>query len=100
MNIQNNIEMPFIKGQSGNPGGRPKENSVVKKLARDHGESAINKLVELLGCGVPGTELAAANALLDRGYGKPAQAIIGGGEDDPPIQVAEIVIRAVDAARD
>jgi len=36
----------------------------------------------------------------DRLEGKPAQAIIGGDEDDNPIQIAEIVIRAVDAAKD
>ena len=30
--------------------------------------------------------VAAAKDLLDRAHGKPAQAIIGGGEDDPPIR--------------
>lgn len=36
----------------------------------------------------------------DRLDGKPAQAIVGGGEDSEPIRIAEILIRAVDASRD
>lgn len=79
--------MPFEPGKSGNPGGRPKENAEVKELARKQGKTAIAKLVELLSCGESRTELAAAQALLDRGFGKPAQSIIGGDEDDPAIQV-------------
>lgn len=45
-------------------------------------------------------DLAALKEFGDRLDGKPAQAIIGGGEDDPAIKtVTEIVIRAVDANR-
>lgn len=92
--------MAFEKGQSGNPGGRPKESAEVKALAREHGPAAIAKLVELMNCGSPRTEVAAAQALLDRGYGKPAQAIIGGDDDDPAVKVlSEITIRAIDADR-
>ena len=36
---------PFKKGQSGNPGGRPKEIAEVKALARAHTITAINTLV-------------------------------------------------------
>jgi len=32
--------------------------------------------------------------------GKPAQAIIGGNDDDPPISIKEILIRGVDAVGD
>lgn len=76
--------MPFQKGQSGNPGGRPKEDAEVKELARQHGKKALKKLVALLECGEKRTELAAANALLDRGFGKPSQAITG--EDGGPVE--------------
>lgn len=92
--------MPFEPGKSGNPGGRPKESAEVKRLAQEHGPDAIKKLVELMDCGQPRTEVAAAQALLDRAYGKPAQAIIGGSEDDPPLAIKEILIRAVDATSD
>lgn len=78
--------MAFKPGQSGNPSGRPKENAEVKRLAQSHGIAAINKLVALMSSDDEKTQLAACQAILDRGFGKPAQAIIGGSEDDPPIK--------------
>jgi len=45
--------------------------------------------------------IAAFSQFRDTLDGKPAQAIIGGDDDDNPIKtVSEIIIRAVDAARD
>ena len=87
-------------GQSGNPGGRPRGCGRVRELAQQHTDLAIETLVDIC---KDKTNNAAARAtaaigLLDRGWGKPAQAIVGGDEDDPPIQLAEIVIRAIDAA--
>lgn len=77
--------MPFVKGQSGNPGGRPKEDAEVKKLAKEQGVSAIEKLVALMDCGDSRTELASAQALLDRGFGRPAQSLTVLGDDDAPL---------------
>ena len=61
----------FAPGQSGNPGGRPKDEHRVAELARSYTLEAIDTLVELLRDGkderVRGT---AAQALLDRGWGK------------------------------
>lgn len=88
--------MPFEKGQSGNPGGRPKEDAEVKALARQHGPAAIQKLAALMECGSPRTEAAAAIALLDRGYGKPAQTI--GGDPDAPLHVIQRVERVLKRA--
>ena len=79
--------MPFKKGQSGNPGGRPKEAAEVKELAREHGPAAIAKLAEHLNGDDGRLAQSAAVALLDRGYGKPAQTNILEGSEDNPIVV-------------
>src|SRR5262249_44537872 len=71
------IGRPFHKGQSGNPGGRPKEIAEVKELARQHMPAAIEALASIMNN--PNTSdaarVSAACALLDRGYGKPQQHI-------------------------
>lgn len=69
--------MPFKKGQSGNPKGRPKVDFEVREAAREHGEEAMNKLVELMRGEDARVAQAAANAILDRAFGKPAQSITG-----------------------
>ena len=40
--------MAFKKGESGNPGGRPKEVAEVRELARKHGPEAIERLAKLI----------------------------------------------------
>tara|TARA_B100001093_G_scaffold101075_1_gene93235 strand:- start:1372 stop:1644 length:273 start_codon:yes stop_codon:yes gene_type:complete len=61
----------FVPGQSGNPGGRPRDEHRVAELARSYTAEAIDTLVELMRHSkderVRGT---AAQALLDRGWGK------------------------------
>lgn len=71
--------MPFVKGQSGNPGGRPKVVGEVQELAREHTTQAIQTLVDIMSSAdaPPAARVAAANAVLDRGYGKPPQHISG-----------------------
>ena len=62
----------FPNRQSGNPGGRPRDEQKVAELARSYTREAIETLAELMRIGnderVRGT---AAQALLDRGWGKP-----------------------------
>ena len=67
--------MKFEKGKSGNPGGRPKENSEVRAAARLHGMTAIDKLVELINSDDQRIAVAASQAILDRGFGKPSQSM-------------------------
>lgn len=62
----------FKPGQSGNPSGRPRRAQAVEELARSFASAAINALAASLGD--PRTRVAAAVALLDRGYGKPRQS--------------------------
>ena len=67
--------MAFQKGKSGNPGGRPKEVAEVRELAKKHGPAAIERLVTLMDSENERTAVAACQALLDRGYGKPHASI-------------------------
>ena len=61
----------FLPGISGNPGGRPREVGHVRELAREHSEEAIETLVDLMRhAKSDAARGAAAQALLDRGYGK------------------------------
>jgi hypothetical protein len=75
------------KGQSGNPGGRPKVAAEVKELARNHGPAAVARLAKLMMSKNQRVAVAACVAILDRGYGKPAQAVAVTGEGGGPIEV-------------
>ena len=60
----------------------------VKKLARTKCPAAIDKLVALLASKDERIQLAAANSILDRGLGKPAQDVnVGGQENGIPVRL-------------
>jgi hypothetical protein len=67
----------WIKGTSGNPSGRTKEVGIVRDLAREHTTAAIETLVAICKDNKvsPSARVAAASALLDRGWGKASQAM-------------------------
>jgi hypothetical protein len=65
----------MLPGHSANPGGRPRVVAELRDLARAHTPDALKRLVELLHSKNEHTALAAARELLDRGYGKPVQAV-------------------------
>ncbi len=68
----------FVKGKSGNPGGRPKKTGPiieVEALAKSAGPDAIERLKYWMRQDDARASVAACNALLDRGFGKPNQTI-------------------------
>jgi HEAT repeat protein len=77
--------MPFVKGQSGNPGGRPKALQDIVQLCKEKSPEAIKRIISLVKSDDERVALAAAQTLLDRGFGKPMQQIEHSGE----ISIAE-----------
>lgn len=73
--------MPFAKGESGNPGGRAKvklsDGRTLTDLAREHTVEAMETLVAIMrNKKEPGsTRLAAADKVLNRGWGQAPQTI-------------------------
>jgi hypothetical protein len=101
---------PFIRGQSGNPGGRPKRPKTiearrviadVKVAARELTQQAIDTLAAIMNDPKvpPASRVSAATAILDRGHGKPTQAAEMGGRDGGPIETADVSAREIIAER-
>lgn len=73
----------------------------IRSLARGHTESAINVLAGIMNkTDAPeAARISAANSLLDRGWGKAAQPIEGGG-DDGAIELIHRIERVIVNAPD
>lgn len=67
--------MPFEKGKSGNPGGRPKEIQEVKSLARDYTAEGIERLAFWMRSDNAKASVSATAILLERAWGKAEQKI-------------------------
>lgn len=93
---------PFKKGQSGNPNGRPKlpdiRDALAKILADEKdGYTALEATLMALRAKAVRGDIRAAEALLDRAFGKPKQAIdhtTGGDKLVPNTITIELVNHA------
>ena len=75
---------PFVKGQSGNPSGRPKANPEVKEILKAASVGAARRLVELSQSDVLKIALQASSEILNRTEGKPRECLkmdVSGGLD-------------------
>ena len=93
-----NARGQFTMGHSGNAGGRPKDEHKVAELARSYTAEAIDTLVDLMRNGkderVRGT---AAQALLDRGWGKAKVEVVTNDEPDSYLAALQAVSERVKA---
>jgi hypothetical protein len=88
---------PFVKGVTGNPRGRPKENEDVKKAAREYTNESIERLAFWMRSDNAKASVSAADRLLDRAWGKPSQDLNHSGEI--VVAISEIVRRARERAK-
>jgi Family of unknown function (DUF5681) len=66
----------FKKGKSGNPGGRPRQLASVMHEARRHTLEALQVQLQLMqSAESESVRLNAAEAILNRGWGRPIQAL-------------------------
>ena len=96
-----NTNGQFVAGHTGNPGGRPKDEHRVAELARSYTTEAIDTLVHLMRNGkderVRGT---AAQALLDRGWGKPKMEVATSEGPESYLSALKVVAERVRSKRE
>jgi hypothetical protein len=90
----------FQKGQSGNPGGRPKIVGEVQELARQHRDSAIETLAAIMqDKKAPAAARAlASNSILDRAYGRPPQTLNANVATRPVREMSDAELMAIAAS--
>jgi hypothetical protein len=65
----------FKKGETGNPGGRPKLPADIREAFKARAPEALEVLTRCLQSDDERIAIMAAQAIFDRGYGKPTQSI-------------------------
>jgi len=66
--------------------------ATLSELAKDYAPDALRVLSEIMRASESDSaRVAAANSLLDRGYGKPAQAMTLSGDPDNPLPIVPVL---------
>lgn len=84
--VKKNQSVGGLGGYRPGSGRKPgKVTATLREIARKHMEKAVDTLVKVLDDddSPAAAKVAAANAILDRGYGKPTQPIDGDGNGAP-----------------
>ena len=92
----------WVKGESGNPLGRPKLSVNLRELCRTHTEKAIQSLASIMvdEDQPAAARITAANTLLDRGYGKAVAHVELKTNDTPQLALDEVARMMAFAIRD
>ena len=82
------------------PGKLTQAKRDIATMAKTHGREALAVLLEVArdGTAPHAARVSAANALLDRGYGRPSQAVNLGGDQNNPIihQITRTIIDPIE----
>lgn len=82
----------FVKGQSGNPGGRPPktdEERTLEQLCRDKTLDALSVLTTIMNSSASNerNRITAAMAIIERGHGKAVQPTTLSGPEGGPVDM-------------
>lgn len=82
---------PFKKGESGNPGGRPKWKQITEMLRNPKYQDKLEQITDLVYEMALKGDFKAINFIADRLEGKPSQRFEVSPKNDEPIKVFEFI---------
>lgn len=90
------VGRPFKPGQSGNPGGRPRQSKDGRKMLREALPGAVQVVIDVLNDpeAKPAERLTAAKIILDRVLGKATQPIVADvHKEEEPVTLQQMMAR-------